>query len=63
MSIDRAAKMTGQHLGTQADAEKGGVLLQAGPDPVDLRLDEIVGIIGTAEVPLPEAVAAERFAQ
>jgi hypothetical protein len=41
-----AAKMTGKHLGAEADAEIGLVFLQRHTDPVGLALDELVGIVG-----------------
>ena len=40
------AEMAGEHLRTEADAQKRRILLQRDTDPVDLRLDVVVRIVG-----------------
>jgi len=46
VGVDARAHLLGQHLGAEADAEERRILLQAGADPVDLGLDEIVRVVG-----------------
>ena len=46
MGEDTLTQVPGQHLPTEADTEIGLLIAQRHADPVDLGLDEVVGIVG-----------------
>ena len=60
-----AAQMARQHLGAEADAEKGFFLFQRYGDPVGLVANEAVAVIGAHWPPEDRrpGVSAERFGQ
>ena len=45
MGTDGAAQIFGHHLGTETDTEQRRVLGERNRDPVDLTLDEFIGVI------------------
>ncbi len=47
MRPDLSAKLFGQHLGTETDAEEWLVLAEWRGDPVDFPADPVVGVVGT----------------
>src|SRR5436190_4780501 len=46
MRLNRAPQMLGEHLRAKADAKQRYTLPERNRDPVDLALDEVIGIIG-----------------
>src|SRR6185437_17115593 len=47
MRRDPGAKLSGEHLRAQANAQKGALLAQRNLDPVDLAADIVVRVVGT----------------
>ena len=46
MRVDTAAEMQRHHLRAEADAEERLLVAQRHADPVDLAVDEVVGVVG-----------------
>ena len=47
MRRHRRAQLLGEHLGTQADAEKRPLLAQGDFDPVDFAANVVIAVVGT----------------
>jgi hypothetical protein len=65
MGPDAGAEVLRHHLSPEAEAEIGLVLLERHLDPVDLRFDEVVRVVGThrAAENHGSGVLRERFRQ